>query len=456
MSRMDLSPNLQIAQKAALTPYLQHYLHLLQMCQYDLKQYIDAQLTENPVLETVESDASDLDDEKRRELLAELTWLDKDAVKDQKLPALGEVTVAVNVAVENNLYQYLLLQLQCLQINQTDYQIGEYIINFLNSAGYLEAAIGDLSQNLGFSEAKVANVLKLIQQMDPPGVGARSLQECLTIQLQRKHDTDPILLKLVANHLEELGQRKFGVVAKKLHISLAALQDYWDIIRSLEPRPGSGFNPNERCDYIVPDFIVVKTAEGFEVSLNNSRLPRLRISSYYRDLLADKQNRQLLKYVKTKVSQAETVIKSITDRNDTLLAIVRSLVRFQQNFFRHGPGHLTSLTLKTIAEELGINPSTVSRAIHEKYLQCRWGTFAVKYFFASAFNCSPDTEAPATAKTIKLLIKKLIANEDKTRPYSDQKIVELLAAEDLTVARRTVAKYREALQIAPAAQRKEL
>jgi RNA polymerase sigma-54 factor len=329
----------------------------------------------------------------------------------------------------------------------------ECVLESLDAAGRLEESVEDLSAAAGCSRQAVAEAIELVQALEPAGVAARDLSECLTLQLKRRGVTG-LALTVARDHLEDIGRGRYHRIAQDTGASAAQVQAACRLIRSLDPRPGCGFGPPESAGYIVPDLAVLPGEDGLQVVANDEYLPTLRLSGYYRQLLQTTQDAQVREYLSAKVDQAKWVMGHIEQRRTTLLSCARCIVAMQEDFFRRGPGHLAPLTLAQAAERLHIHESTVSRAIRGKYLQCTYGVFPMKYFFCRALPTARGEDV--STQRAKEALREWIDREDKRKPYSDQALSESLRAQGILLSRRTVAKYRDELGIPSAAGRRTL
>ena len=300
---------------------------------------------------------------------------------------------------------------------------------------------------------KVEEVLDIIHGFDPIGVGAKDLAECLMIQLRHQGQLTELFEKVVSEHLEDLANGKFGAIAKELGISPQKVQEMNDVIRSLEPKPGRLFASGADTKYIVPDVIIEKVDDQYVVTVNESSTPRLMVSSYYSKLMKQsEEDDNLSKYLSERVNSAVWLIKSIEQRKQTIYNVVTAVVRHQKEFLDRGSKYLKTLTLKDIAEELGIHESTVSRSINGKYLQCPRGVFEIKYFFSAGVSGSHGEGI--SSNSIKEFIKEIVDSEDSKSPYSDQAMVRMLEEKGISISRRTVAKYRDEMNIPSSSRRK--
>ncbi len=347
---------------------------------------------------------------------------------------------------QESLTDYLLGQLRLTDLNETERLIGEYIIWNINSSGYLSMDVESIAEALDVDVEQVEKVLEVIQHFDPPGIAARNLQECLLIQLLEKENRDELALEIVRDHFDDLVNRRFEKLAKKLNVPVERIGEALEEIRKLNPKPGEGYVSLEN-HYIIPDLTVTKEDGEFKITLNDWHIPNLRINHQYRKLLMDKSksSREAREYIRKRLESARWLINSIHQRRATILRVMEAIVRRQRDFFEHGPEHLKPMVLKDIADDIGMDISTVSRVTSGKYVQTDWGIFELKYFFSEGLRSDDGEEV--SNKTIKQRIRQIIENEDKKKPLSDQEIADLLKKEGLNVARRTVAKYREQMSI---------
>ena len=298
----------------------------------------------------------------------------------------------------------------------------------------------------------VEQALAVVQSLEPAGVGARNLSECLVLQLQRRHEDSGLAIAIARDHLEALSKNRYGLIAKALGVTQEEVYAACEVIRSLNPRPGSGFAARENLTYINPDIFVVNFPDHFEILTNDYFFPSLNVSSYYCRMLKDSEDSEVKEYLMGKVRQAKWVVRSIEQRRSTLLQCAEHILELQEDFFRHGPGHLKPMSLADIAQRVGVHESTVSRTVKDKYIQCASGVYPLSYFFSRGLKGSADAASPDAAKA---LLKKLIAGEDKKKPFSDQKLCELMSREGCELSRRTVAKYRDELGIPSTTGRKQ-
>jgi RNA polymerase sigma-54 factor len=334
--------------------------------------------------------------------------------------------------------------------------IGSAIVGNLDDDGYLVASFDELAAMGPWPVAEVDRALRLVQSFDPTGVAARDLQECLLLQLRHLGLDGTPTEKIVTDHLRLLQNHQVPEIARKLGLSIDDLKEHIEIIRNLDPKPGSRYNPSQ-SQYVIPDVYVIKVEDQYVAALNEDGLPQMRISPVYRRLLdkgASENTDETRAYVKDKFRSALWLIKSVEQRQKTIHKVANSIINFQRDFLDHGIEHLRPLVLRDVANDIGMHESTVSRVVTNKYMHTPQGVFEMKYFFHSGISSSYGESVSSV--TIKQRIRKIIDNEDPRKPLSDSKIVSILQREGLVLARRTIAKYREELKIPTSNQRKVL
>jgi RNA polymerase sigma-54 factor len=371
------------------------------------------------------------------------------AEEEEREEFLEKVPVA-----KQSFSDYLISQLRLVTGDERTLEIGAYIIGSLDDSGYLTCPLSEIANTFKTTEEEVGAVLKLIQTFDPPGVGARDLKESLLIQLDMRGLSDSMAARIVRDHFEEFKQKKYLDVSKKLKISLKEIQAQAKVIGTLNPKPGLDVLVDEP-KYVIPDLIVERVGENYIVFLNDRNVPRLRISQSYRDEL--KSNKQLSNetrdFIQGRLKNAKWLIQTIEQRRRTMIKVMECIVQEQYEFFERGTAHLKPLTLQQVASKISMHESTVSRVTTNKYVQTPRGVYELKFFFSSMLGTVDGEEV--SAKSAKLKIKEIIANENQKKPLSDQKIADILKRDGLIIARRTVAKYREQLGILPARHRKQ-
>ncbi len=454
--KLDYNLTLTQEQKLIMTQSMQLSIKLLQMSVMELKEYIDDEFAKNPTLEVKYEAAEDGNGSKDKLDYKEMIkYLEFDSYGSHSYTAYdedSEISPFTFISSKKSLKEYLIEQLR-EQINDKEIRaIASYLIEGLDDRGYLSSSMEDLSRELQVSKESVQAALRIIQGLDPAGIGARDLKECLLLQLVRRKYTDEKLYILVENHLENLADNKYLQISKELNISPQEAQGLGDIIKSLEPKPARGFYTGEDTKYIIPDAIIKKLGQEYVIIMNDSVVPRLSINPIYRELISTEKDKEAVSYVKDKLDSALFLIKSIESRRSTLYKVLEKIVEKQKDFFDKGENYLKPMTLKDIASEIGVHESTVSRAIREKYVLTDRKTIKIKEIFSTGIQKSTDDDV-AVVK-IKNKIKGLIDHENKSKPLSDQGICDILNKMDYNISRRTVAKYREELGIKSSSKRK--
>ena len=444
-----------------------------------LQQALKAELERNPLLEEID----DIEEEKEIEAAKEeagaaegtneeappeapksdqedreVNWDDywPDSYDTPNAPRIddpdAEFYERVPVTVKS-LGDHLLDQLRLTERPEEDLVLGEYLIGSIDENGYLQTSVDEVAETTGLPPEKVEEILALLQSLEPPGVGARNLQECLWIQLVQRKMEDTLAARIVQEQFDNLLNRRFSEIARHFKVPVETVQAAGDVIATLDPRPGQAIAVEE-TKYVIPDLIVERVGEDYVVTLNDRNVPRLRISSAYADTMRKKEagNEEARAFIKDKLSAAKWLIGTIEQRRKTMIKVMRRIVEEQRDFFEKGVQGMRPLTLQQIANQIGMHESTVSRVTTQKYVQTPRGVYELKYFFSSGLQTEDGDDV--SAKAAKEKISALVADEDKKDPLSDQRIAELLQEQGLKIARRTVAKYREALRILPARARR--
>ncbi|MDZ7292045.1 MAG: RNA polymerase factor sigma-54 [candidate division KSB1 bacterium] len=352
-------------------------------------------------------------------------------------------------AAQVTLQENLLTQLHMQKLDEQQLMIGEYIIWNINEDGYLSCTVDVIAQNLGVTVEQVETVLRIIQHFDPVGIGARNLRECLLIQLEEREPRNELAIAIIRDDFEDFTNKRFEKIAKKFNIGLDQIKSALEEITHLNPKPGEGyFSYHENV--IIPDLTVERSGDGFNIILNDSNIPHLRINNRYKSILLQKastpqQSREAKEFVKKRLESARWLINSIHQRRLTILRVMEKIVEKQREFFDKGKAYIKPMILKDIADEIGMDISTVSRVTNGKYVQTEHGVFELKYFFSEAIK--RDDGEDVSNRRIKERIKEIIDAEDPHHPLNDQTIAAMLKAEGANVARRTVAKYREQMMI---------
>ncbi|MCR4430823.1 MAG: RNA polymerase factor sigma-54 [Tepidanaerobacteraceae bacterium] len=461
---MQMSYGLTLAQtqKLVMTPELRQAITILQLSAQELDEYIEQELLENPLLDLNEDisknediiekseqkDSDTIDWEEYFQDCADLDFLRFPREKKEEEPGFENF-----VSSTPTLQEHLMMQLHLCSISRTEFKIGEFLIGNIDKKGYLTITSAEAAEILKVSEQEVEDVVKIIQSFEPAGIGARNLIECLLIQIEQRNISAPKIRELIAFHLKDLAEARYSRIAEALNISLSEVQKLKDIILTLDPKPGRNFSTSDETQYIVPDAVIEKVGDEYVVIMNDSISPRLSINSYYRSLLySENRESNISKFLSQRLDSAMWLIKSIEQRRLTLNKVINSIVEVQRDFLDYGVAYLKPLTMKQIADRVGIHESTVSRAISGKYVQTPRGVFELKFFFKNGLDNINGSST--SSESIKKMIKKMVGEEDPYNPLSDQRLADDLKKNGIIISRRTVAKYREELGIPSSAKRK--
>ncbi len=486
----------RLSQSLVLAPQLQQSLALLQAPTLELKALVEQELQQNPVLEEAAATETEAQEKEAREGEAQETvdpaeppadlsfdpatekpsgpvddfqaeferlvqldqeWRDHFAQTNIPLRASAEEEekrqfMFDSLVAGTSLQEMLLEQVRESTLPQERWPIAEMLIGNIDEYGYLKATVEELTVSTGVSAETILEVLKVIQSFEPPGVGARDLRECLMLQLERAGQQDSLEYRIVRDHMEALGKRRIPEIARGTGTEVDEVQDALENIGRLEPRPGRAYLP-DNDQYILPEVFVQRSGDDFVVSTNNEHIPHLRISNTYKDLMSQGQNSpEVRNYIREKIRAGKFLIKSLHQRQQTILNIAREIVRRQREFMEKGVAFLKPLTMVQIAEVVGVHETTVSRAVSGKYMQTPQGIFEMKYFFTAGIQTASGDGLSNTS--VKDMIAEIFKNEDPTKPLSDQEVVRMLKDKGIVIARRTVAKYRTELNILPSNLRK--
>ncbi|MBO3401654.1 RNA polymerase factor sigma-54 [Clostridium perfringens] len=457
---MDFNLNLTREQKLIMTQQMQLSIKLLQMSTYDLREYIEKEFSENPVLEAQYEDTKEVSKEQDRLEYKELVkYLESDNYGSQSYGEYDEEGISpfTFISKPESLTDYLEGQILELPIDEYMRSVCSYMVECLDQKGYLDIKKEELMNELDCSEETFNRALIVIQNLEPAGIGARDLKECLEIQLERKGENDPIVKEIIDNHLDDLADNRYQVIAKDLDITPKKAQDYGDLIKTLEPKPSRGFYTGDEVGFIIPDAEIRKIDGEFFILMKDGVLPMLSVNPLYKDILKDSTNdKEATEYVKEKIDKAMFLIKSIEQRKSTLHKVLQKILEKQKDYFEKGEKYLKPMTLKEIAEKLEMHESTISRAIRDKYILTSMGTIKIKDLFVNSISNKEksDGEEDVTVINIKKVLEEVIKEEDKRKPLSDQAISEILKEKGMVISRRTVAKYREELGIKSSSKRK--
>ncbi|BDV43488.1 RNA polymerase sigma-54 factor [Geotalea uraniireducens] len=477
---IEMRQQMKMTQQLVMTPQLQQAIKLLQLSRLELQDLVRQEMEENPVLEetleveepkeqdqleAAEKEEPPVSDDKEfhevkagEETLRDTDWdsylegynftAGEQYYDDDERPSYENILTR-----KGTLTDHLLWQLNLTRITEEELRIGTEIIGNIDEDGYLRASVDELALACGIDGAIAEAALKKIQEFDPMGVGARDLKECLLIQIEQLGMTGSVVEGIVSNHLQDMETRKYRQIAKALGVEINDVLVAAKVIAGLDPKPGRLYG-SEEVHYISPDIFVYKIADDYVVVLNDEGLPNLRLSPFYAsDLKSGGQiDAKAEEYINDKVRSAMWLIKSIHQRQRTIYKVAKSIVKFQREFLDRGIEYLRPLVLRDVAEDIGMHESTISRVTTNKYMQTPQGLFEMKYFFNSGIS---TTEGDFIAsESVKNKIKEIVEAEDPRKPYSDQRIAELLSAHNINIARRTVTKYREMLRIGSSSERK--
>ncbi|MCC6847821.1 MAG: RNA polymerase factor sigma-54 [Deltaproteobacteria bacterium] len=487
----------KLTQQLVMTPQLRMAIKILQVGRMELEALIVDEMSQNPVLEEV-ADAPEApqkvetafetaevptvdgtvattsaDEWKPTEdaapevtaanALGEIDWKDyldnygndfhnaasgssSDHDEDRR-PALENTLVRTSSLVD-----HLMWQLRLSDLSEREQTIIGVIVTNLDGDGYLRLPIEEVAFMAGADLEETERLLKILQGFDPPGVAARNLSECLLLQLAQLGQGDSLAAMLVRDHLAALEGKRFDKLARELKVSTSEIAEAQKVIATLEPKPGRDYGDGD-VRYVTPDVYIQKVGEELVVTLNDEGLPRLRVSQFYRRVLGQGDSTEAKGYIQDKMRAAAWLIKSIHQRQRTLYMVTQSIIKFQREFFEHGVSHLRPLVLKDVANDIGMHESTVSRATANKYAHTPQGIYELKYFFTSSLRGADGEDV--SAESVRKKIKEIIGGEDPSSPFSDQSIAEKLAKDNIDIARRTVAKYRELMGILPSSKRRQ-
>lgn len=451
---MDFGLNLTQEQKLVMTQEMQLSVKLLQMSGFELQEYVEKEVQENPVLDAKVSSKNNEENNKMdyKELVRYFEF-DNYSHHNYEKRDDDEVSPFNFISEKKSLKEYLKEQIRELDEKGFIKSICLYIIENIDERGYLEIENEEISEKLKISLPLTEYCVETIQSLEPSGIGARNLKECLKIQITKKGIDGQYIFEIIDNHLELLAENKYNTIAKKLDIDVKKAQEYGDIIKTLHPKPSRGFFTGEEVKYITPDAYIKKIDNEYFIIMNDGMLPRLSINGIYKDIIRKEDDKAAVDYVKEKLNSAMFLIKSIEHRKSTIYKVLEKILEIQKDYFDYGDEYLKPMTLKEIAEELSVHESTISRAIRDKYIYTNKGTIRIKDLFTTAISSSTNGE-DVSVKIIKKAIKDLIDKEDKEKPLSDQVICDLINKEDMNISRRTVAKYREEMGIKSSKGRK--
>jgi RNA polymerase sigma-54 factor len=459
---MDFGLKLEINQKLVMTPQLRQAIAILQLSSLELADMVEQELLENPVLEVLD-DKEPEDADRQEAALDEPPQSGEDDYLDwaeyfnsgtdpgYSVSSAGDTpSFEIFVTPIISLHEHLELQLHLMVLDATARRVGNYLIGCIDDSGYLCCTVPEAAQTLAVPEEIVSEVLDIIQTFDPVGVGARDLQECLSVQIRQKDIQNNLVTVIIADYLQDVAAGRYKSIADKLGCTPHEVQEAVDIIRTLDPKPGRCFGGSQ-SGYVVPDIVVERVNDQYVILVNDTSVPRLTVNPYYRQVTKSSDS-EARKFVEGRMNAAVWLIKSIEQRRRTLYNVMEAIIELQRGFFDGGPKFLQPLNMKKVAEHVHIHESTVSRAIANKYVDTPHGLFNLRTFFSTGLAGAGGEDVSAT--NLKQEIKALVAAENSADPLSDQAIANLFAARGITLSRRTVTKYREELGIAASTKRK--
>jgi RNA polymerase sigma-54 factor len=456
-----------LTMQQVLAPQLQQSLQILQAPALELRNIVQQELQTNPVLEEesgpAENEDRSNDDSEFQEEFERLAKLDEEwrdymtqnvsysarNLEDEERRQFFFDSIASQETLQLHLWE----QLNTADVTEQQRKAAELIIGNIDDIGFLQTPIAEISANTGHSLEELQDMLNLIQSFHPVGVGACDLRECLLIQLRRLGKEGSLEYQIVDEHLADLGRKRLPEVARRVGVTVEQVQRAANFIATLDPKPGQIFTPDPNS-YVLPDVSVDKVGDEYAISLNGDQVPHLRISKTYKDLMTQGSNgTDVRDYIREKIRSGKFLIKSIHQRQQTILNIANEIVKRQQEFLENGTASLKPMTMAQIAETVGVHETTVSRAISGKYMATPQGVFEMKYFFTPGYQTAGGASLSNTS--VKESISELVRNEDPHNPLSDKEIVEILSDRGIPIARRTVAKYRAELNILPSNLRKQ-
>jgi RNA polymerase sigma-54 factor len=476
MAGQGMQQTQSLALQQVLSPQLQQSLLILQTPLLELRNLVQQEMETNPVLEELldqpradeggEAEPSADDnfnnefqklaslDEEWRDYMAQSASYSADGSRNSREAQEKRQFLFDSIPVQDTLQQNLIGQLNQSVLSSSDRKVAELIIGNIDDNGFLQSTLEEMALNSGIPREDFEKMLALIQSFYPPGVGARDLRECLLIQLQRQEKKNTLEYKIVSEHMEDLGRRRFPEIARRMGISVEDVQKAANNIARLNPRPGQVFAAAPQ-NYVLPDVIVEKVDGEYQITLNNEQIPHLRISNLYKDIIAsgNTQSSEVKDYIRDKIRSGKFLIRSIHQRQQTIFNIAQQIVSRQRDFLEHGPSHLKPMIMREVADAVGVHETTVSRAVSGKYMATPQGVFEMKYFFTSGYQTA--TGESLSNISVKEAILDLVKHENGSAPLSDHEMVEILGERGIPIARRTVAKYRDELNILPSHMRRK-
>ncbi len=440
---------LEQAQKQIISQKMIQSVNILQMSTQELSEYIKEVCLENPVIDFTDGEVNQKDEERIRKLewLANLDEQNRSYYQYDRDDAENDTGIN-NVAgrMTERLEDILHMQLLAGKYSPKEQEIFDYIIDCLDSRGFFNVPVSEVAMVHGVSEEMAQNCINIMRHLEPVGVCAANVQECLLMQMEKREDCGEIDRAIVRDYMELLGKNQLHVIARNLKVEVSDVMEAAARIQELNPRPAQGFDNGELVRYVVPDITVVKFQDHFEILLNDYTCPVLQVNKDYLQMLKSDCDKDVKDYLFHKVKQAEEIQECIQRRSSTLMALAKCIVDVQRSFFMTGKNSLKPFRLQEAAEIIGCHESTVSRALKDKYLQCCWGVYPLSFFFPKSLG-DQETGVGLAVLEVKDRLKQVIDQEDKSKPLSDQRIAEILKGQGVDISRRTVVKYREEMGI---------
>lgn len=446
---LDFGLSMHQEQKLIMTQQMQMSIKILQLSSFELQEYIEKEIQENPLLEAKYDKKEDKLDYK--DIIKYLEF--DDYTHNNYVKSDDEEISPFNfISNKKSLKEYLKEQIADFNEKDCTKYICNYIIENIDSRGYLQISTEEISKEIHMPLKLVENALMIVQSLEPYGVGARDLKECLKIQLYQKRIENCKLLQIIDNHLEDIAENRYNIIGRSLDITPMEAQRYGDIIKKLQPKPSSGFYTGEEVNYIIPDAYIKKIGEKYYIIMNDDLVPKLMINNLYKGIINKNEDKSAVEYVKNRLDSAAFLIKSIENRKSTVYRVLESILEVQREYFDYGEKYLKPMTLKEIADNLNMHESTISRAIRDKYIHTNRGTIKIKSLFTTSIKGTSSDNMSSI--NVKKLIFNLIDKEDKKSPLSDQYISDELKKSNVNISRRTVTKYREEMGIKSSKGRK--
>jgi len=470
---LEIRQSLKLTQQPIMTPQLQQAIKLLQLSRMEMMDLVRQEQEENPVLEELAAPSVEAEPLETNYETLRTPSEAKETREDDEMPSLDWRTGRFSsdskkiddeedrptfenfLTKKATLYDHLLWQIRLSNFDEEECMMATVIIGNLNEDGMLQGSLEEIAAQTGLDLSRMEKVIEKVQGLDPPGVAARGLKECLLLQARQIYPDDALVQRIIRDHLDHLGKKNYQLIAKELAISLEEVVRASRLICELDPKPGRAYS-DETIPYIIPDVYIYKIGEEYVVVLNEDGMPKLRINPFYRDILRERTpfTGDAKEYINEKIRSALWLIKSIHQRQRTIYRVTKSIVRFQHEFLDKGVAYLKPMVLKDVAMDVEMHESTISRVTSNKYVHTPQGIFELKYFFNSSINTARGENI--ASESVKEKIREILSKEDPQKPYSDQELVEILKRQDILIARRTVTKYREVLGVLPSTRRKQI